>query len=98
MAERIRRSKDEIVAEYERKIAYHEGMVAQLNEKIGVLEGKKTKHQKAIETIEAKKETTLNPKPRIFTRKKGMKTVLDKAKELGMTAEQVADKLGISLE
>ena len=98
MAERIRRSKDEIVAEYERKISYHQGMVVKLEEQIGILNEKMDKHQKAVEKLEAKKNATLNPKPRIFPRKKGMKSVLDKAKEMGMTAEQVADKLGIHLD
>ena len=99
MAERIRRSKEEIVAEYERKIEYHQGMVSQLEERIAVLTGKLEKHTNAIEKLEAKKENTLNPKPRILTRRKsGMKTVMDKAKELGMSAEQIADKLGITLD
>lgn len=99
MAERVRRSKEELVQEYERKIAYHQGMVSQLEEKIAVLTAKMEKHQNAVEKLEAKKENTLNPKPRIFTRKKnGVKVVMDKAKELGMTAEQIAEKLGITLD
>ena len=99
MAERIRRSKEELVAEYDRKIEYHQGMVTQLEERIAVLNEKMEKHQKAIERLESKKDATLNPKPRILTRRKsGMKTVMDKVKEMGMTAEQVADKLGISLD
>lgn len=98
MAERVRRSKEELVQEYERKIAYHQGMVSQLEEKIAVLTAKLEKHQNAAEKLEAKKENTLNPKPRVFTRKRtGMKSVMDKAKEMGMTADQIAEKLGISL-
>lgn len=98
MAERVRRTKEELVADYERKIAYHQGMAQQLDEKIALLNEKKEKHLSVIEKLDAKKDNILNPKPRIFTRKKGMKSVMDKAKELGMTAEQVAEKLGISLD
>ena len=99
MAERVRRSKEELVQEYERKIAYHQGMVSQLEEKIAVLTAKMEKHQNAVEKLEEKKENTINPKPRIFTRKRnGVKLVMDKAKEMGMTAEQIAERLGITLD
>ena len=99
MAERIRRTKEEIVAEYDRKIEYHQGMVAQLEERISALNAKMEKHQNAIERLESKKDATLNPKPRILPRRKNsMKTVMDRVKEMGMTAEQVADRLGISLD
>lgn len=76
MAERVMRSKEERIAEIDKKIAFHKEKVTML---------------------EAKKESILNPKPR-GGRKKGMNTVLSKAKDLGMTPEEIAEKLGISLE
>lgn len=76
MAERVMRSKEERIAELDKKIAFHKEKVTML---------------------EAKKEAILNPKPR-GGRKKGMNTVLSKAKEMGMTPDEIAEKLGISLD
>ena len=94
MAERVRRTKEEIVADLDKKITYHAGIVKQLEESTA---SKIAHHKAAIEKLEVKKEATLNPKARTSTRKKGMKSVIDKAKEMGMTPEEIAEKLGITL-
>lgn len=72
---RTRRTKEEIVAEIDAKIAYH---------------------KERIISLEDKKERVLNPK----TRKKSLtiKKVLDFAKAEGMTAEDLAKKLGLEIE
>lgn len=76
MAERKIRSKEERVAELDKKIAYH---------------------KQCVTTLEAKKESVLNPK----SRKRGSRsvnTIISKAKEAGLTNEQIAEKLGITFE
>ena len=88
MAERIRRTKEQIVADLDKKIADHNDAIKQIEETVAP----------KIAKLEAKKEAALNPAPRTYTRKKGMKSVMDKAKELGMSPEEVAEKLGISLD
>lgn len=93
MAERVRRSKDQIVADIEAKIAYHEGQANKIKE---TLAAKLAVHTKAIEKLNAKKEAVLNPKERA-PRKKGVNAVIAMAKEKGMTAEEIAEKLGIEL-
>ena len=95
MAEKIRRTKEQIVEELDKKIAYHQGIIDEVQ---ATAAAKVASHKAHIEKLEAKKEATLNPKPRTYTRKKGMKTVMDKAKEMGLSAEEIAKKLGISLD
>ena len=53
-------------------------------------------HKEAIKKLEAKKHTILNPKPRA-SKAAGLKALISKAKEAGMTNEEIAEKLGISL-
>ena len=75
MAERKTRTKEERIAEIDKKIE---------------------SHKKSIETLEAKKEAILNPKPR--TRKiKSVNSVIAKAKEAGLTPEEIAKKLGLEI-
>lgn len=50
------------------------------------------KHEANIATLKAKRERILNPKPRSGG-KVGIATVIKKAKELGMTPEQMMEKL-----
>lgn len=63
---------------------------------VAEIDAKITYHKERIISLEEKKERVLNPK----TRKKSltMKKVLDFAKAEGMTAEELADKLGIKIE
>ena len=76
MAERKTRTKEERIAEIDKKIEAH---------------------KKSISALEAKKEAILNPKPR--TRKtKSFNAVIAKAKEAGLTPEQIAEKLGVKLD
>lgn len=75
MAERKTRTKEERLAEIEKKI-----------------EG----HKRAITTLETRKEAILNPKPR--TRKvKSVGAIIAKAKEAGLTPEEIAAKLGVEI-
>ena len=76
MAERIRRSKEEILAEIEKKIKAH---------------------QDAISKLEARKESILNPK-RKLTKAQKIKVLIDQAKEAGMSPEEIAEKLGLTIE
>lgn len=95
MAERTRRTKEQIVADLDKKIGDHKDAIKKIEETVAP---KIAKHKDAIAKLEAKKEAVLNPAPRTYARKKGMKSVIDKAKELGMTPEEVAEKLGFSLD
>lgn len=94
MAERVRRTKDVLVAEYDKKIQEHKDAIEKIKAEAA---SKIAHHEGVIAKWEAKKDTTLNPKARA-PRKKGMKSVIEKAKELGMSAEEVAEKLGITLD
>lgn len=59
-------------------------------ERLEVLEQKIEKKKSELAALEAQKEKLLHPI--------NMRTVIAKAKELGMTAEEVAEKLGIEVE
>ena len=67
------RTKEQIIKEFDDKIAYHE---------------------KCIESLKVKKEEVLNPP---VTPKQQLKEIMAKAEENGLTPEQIAEKLGISL-
>ena len=95
MAERTRRTKEQIVADLDKKIGDHNDAIKKIEETVAP---KIAKHKDIIAKLEAKKEAALNPAPRTYARKKGMKSVMDKAKELGMSPEEVAEKLGFSLD
>ena len=47
--------------------------------------------------LEEKKHAILNPKPRT-SKAAGMKVLIAKAKEAGLTDEQIAEKLGLKLD
>ncbi len=57
--------------------------------RINAIEGKIAKKRAEIEVLEAQRQRLLHPV--------NMRTVLSKAKEAGMTAEQMAEKLGIDI-
>ena len=59
-------------------------------ERIAILEQKIEKKKSELASLEAQKEKLLHPVT--------MRTVMTKAKELGLTAEEIADKLGIDVE
>ena len=59
-------------------------------ERLAVLEQKIEKKKSELAALEAQKEKLLHPV--------NMRTVMAKAKELGMTAKEVAEKLGIDVE
>ena len=59
-------------------------------ERIAILEQKIEKKKSELATLEAQKEKLLHPV--------NMRTVMAKAKELGLTAEDIAEKLGIDVD
>lgn len=59
-------------------------------ERLAVLEQKIEKKKSELAALEAQKEKLLHPV--------NMRTVMAKAKELGLTAEEIAEKLGIDVE
>lgn len=75
MAEKVRRTVEERVADIDSKIGYH---------------------KKCIATLKKKKEELLNPKKRM-TKAQRMKAIMNKAQE-SMTPEEIAEKLGVSIE
>lgn len=66
-------------------------------ERIAEIDKKIAGHKDAIQKLEAKKNTILNPKPRA-SKAAGLKALISKAKEAGMSNEEIAQKLGISLD
>lgn len=59
-------------------------------ERLSVLEQKIDKKKAELASLEAQKEKLLHPV--------NMRTVMAKAKELGLTADEIAEKLGIEME
>ena len=59
-------------------------------EKLSILEQKIEKKKAELASLEAQKEKLLHPV--------NMRTVMAKAKELGLTADEIAEKLGIELD
>lgn len=66
-------------------------------ERIAEIDAKISTHKATIAKLEAKKESILHPKARI-SKSAQMKALLNKAKENGMTNEEIAEKLGIELD
>ena len=79
----VRRSAEERVAEIDAKIATFKATIAKQEEKIAALE--------------VKKQAILNPVPRV-SKAGQLKELLNKAKASGMTNEEIAEKLGITIE
>lgn len=63
--------------------------VKTVEEKIAVIDQKIAKKQEEINALEAQKQKLLHPV--------NMKTVMAKAKESGMTPEEIAEKLGLEI-
>ena len=66
-----------------------------VDEKVKEIENKIDYHKKCIKNLESQKDRILNPKPRKV--RIGIKLVLDKAKETGLSPKDIAEKLGIEL-
>lgn len=79
----VRRSADERVAEIDNKIATCKVIIKKQEDKISELE--------------QKKQAILNPVPRV-SKAGQLKALINKAKESGMTTEEIAEKLGITIE
>ena len=61
-----------------------------VEERIALIEDKIAKKKSEIEALEAQKQKLQHPV--------NMKTVMAKAKELGLTADEIAEKLAIELD
>ena len=55
-------------------------------------------HKDAIKKLEQRKAEVLAPKKPRMTKAQKMKMVIDKAKQAGMSPEEIAEKLGVSFE
>ena len=60
-----------------------------VDERVAILDAKIAKKQEEINNLEAQKQKLLHPI--------NMKTVMAKAKESGMTPEEIAEKLGLEI-
>ena len=63
--------------------------VKSVEEKVAVIDQKIAKKQEEINALEAQKQKLLHPV--------NMKTVMEKAKEIGLTPEEIAEKLGLEV-
>ena len=63
--------------------------VKSVEEKVAVIDQKIAKKQEEINALEAQKQKLLHPV--------NMKTVMGKAKEIGLTPEEIAEKLGLEV-
>lgn len=66
-------------------------------ERVAEIEKKIAAHQESIKKLEQKKACILNPKPRL-TKTDKMRLILDRAKDSGLSVEEMAERLGISFE
>ena len=60
-----------------------------VEERVAILDAKIAKKQEEINNLEAQRQKLLHPI--------NMKTVMAKAKEAGMTPEEIAEKLGLEI-
>ena len=60
-----------------------------VEERVAVIDAKIVKKQDEISALEAQKQKLLHPI--------NMKTVMAKAKEIGLTPEEIAEKLGLEV-
>ena len=60
-----------------------------VEERVALIDEKIQKKQAEIKALEAKKQELLHPL--------NMKTVINKAKEAGMTPKEIAEKLGLEI-
>lgn len=67
-----------------------------IEERVSEIDKKIAFHQAAVRKLEEKKQSILNPKPRNSDASK-MKALLFKAKEAGMSVDEIAEKLGFEL-
>ena len=72
-----------------------ERVVRSKEERIAILESKIVKHKSDIAALEAKIEAIKNPKRSSVN--SAMKAVMEQAKSLGMTPQEIAEKLGLSI-
>ena len=63
--------------------------VKSVEEKVAVIDQKIAKKQEEINALEAQKQKLLHPV--------NMKTVMATAKEIGLTPEEIAEKLGLEV-
>lgn len=64
-------------------------IIKSVDERVAMLDQKIAKKRAEIDTLEAQKQKLLHPV--------NMKTVMAKAKEAGLTPEEIAEKLGLEV-
>ena len=80
---------------YERKTP--EQKIADIDQEIADTKDKIEKLKKKVKDLEKRKSEILNPKPKKVTKAK-MNELISLATKSGMTEEEIAEKLGITLE
>lgn len=74
-----------------------EERITEIDNKIKFCESKITAYQEQIKTLNEKKENILNPKPRTRKTKPTFNSIAKIAKENGMSIDEFANKLGITI-
>ena len=74
-----------------------EERVAEIDAKITACKAAIKKKEDKIVALEAKKQAILNPTPRV-SKADQLKELINKAKDSGMINEEIAAKLGITIE
>lgn len=62
------------------------------------IDAKIAAHKETIKKLEQRKAEVLAPKKPRMTKAQKMKVLFDKAKESGMSVDEIAEKLGVSFE
>lgn len=78
-----------------RTVRSKEDRIAEIDAKIEMLQKRIESDKSKIAILNEKKEQIKNPKPR--KGRPGMAAVIKKAKESGLTIEEIAEKLGVTL-
>lgn len=89
-----KRSKEEIAAEFDKKIKSKEALIKKQDNIIDTANSQIDKLKKEISEIEKEKKEALKPKPKM--RKLTYKRVLDVAKKKGFTPEAIAKALKLT--
>lgn len=68
-----------------------------VEERVKEIDDKILSYKHKISNLEHRKQEILNPKPRI-SKAKQFRLIMEKAKESGMSNEEIAKKLGIKID
>ena len=97
---RVRRKPQEIAAEIDEKIGKQNEAIAAMEEKKKAYDEKIAAARTKIAELEKRKEEVLTPKPpkKRVTKKQKLQSILKKAEKSGLKPEEIAERLGISLD